>query len=120
MKNTKGTKGAQHEGHEDGNMKHLALVVGIVVAVGSLMTGQAPASGEWPQWRGPERSGVSRETGLLKQWPKGGPPLAWSAADLGGGYGSVAVAGSRVFVQGMRGRDSVITSLNRADGKVAP
>jgi len=100
-------------------MKHLAFVVGIVVAAGSVMTGQAPAAGEWPQWRGPERSGVSRETGLLKQWPKTGPPLAWSAGDLGGGYGAVAVAGSRVFVQGMRGRDSVVTSLNRADGKVA-
>ncbi|HEX5109998.1 MAG TPA: PQQ-binding-like beta-propeller repeat protein [Vicinamibacterales bacterium] len=100
-------------------MKRTAIVLAVLFGAGSMLTGQAPAAGDWPQWRGPERSGVSRETGLLKQWPKGGPPLAWSAADLGAGYGSVAVAGSRVFVQGMRGRDSIVTSLNRADGKVA-
>ena len=72
---------------------------------------------DWPQWRGPERSGISKETGLLKEWPRSGPALAWSAAMLGAGYGSVAVAGDRVWVQGMRNRQSVVTSLNRADGK---
>jgi outer membrane protein assembly factor BamB len=74
---------------------------------------------DWPQWRGPERNGISKETGLLKEWPRSGPPLAWSAAMLGAGYGSVAVTGDRVWVQGMRNRQSVVTSLNRADGKVA-
>ena len=73
---------------------------------------------DWPQWRGPERNGISKETGLLKEWPRSGPPIAWSAAMLGAGYGSVAVAGDRVWVQGMRNRQSVVTSLSRADGKV--
>jgi outer membrane protein assembly factor BamB len=72
---------------------------------------------DWPQWRGPERNGISKETGLLKEWPRSGPALSWSAAMLGAGYGSVAVAGDRVWVQGMRNRQSVVTSLNRADGK---
>ena len=36
----------------------------------------APAA-DWPQWRGPARDGTSRERGLLRQWPKEGPPLAW-------------------------------------------
>src|SRR3712207_5352870 len=33
----------------------------------------AVAAGEWPQWRGPDRTGVSRETGLLKSWAQGSP-----------------------------------------------
>ena len=35
------------------------------------------APGDWPGWRGPDRTGVSKETGLLKEWPEGGPKLAW-------------------------------------------
>ena len=72
----------------------------------------------WPQWRGSDRSGISAETGLLRQWPASGPTVVWTASNLGGGYGSVAIAGDRVFVQGMRGNQSLVLSLNRADGKV--
>jgi len=64
------------------------------------------------------RAGVSSETGLLRQWPPSGPPRVWSAANLGGGFGSIAVSGERVFVQGMQKTQSVVTALNRADGKV--
>ena len=32
---------------------------------------------DWPQWQGPNRDGKSADTGLLKQWPENGPPLAW-------------------------------------------
>jgi outer membrane protein assembly factor BamB len=73
---------------------------------------------DWPQWRGPNRDGVSRETGLLKTWPRTGPPVVWSAADLGAGFGSVSVRGDRVFVQGARRGQSMVFALNRADGKV--
>src|SRR5438309_60439 len=40
---------------------------------------------DWPQWRGPERSGVSKETGLLKSWPKDGPLLVWTYTETGVG-----------------------------------
>jgi outer membrane protein assembly factor BamB len=76
------------------------------------------SSVDWPQWRGPDRNGISKETGLLAQWPRSGPPVAWSAAMLGAGYGSIAVQGDRVYVQGMRNRQSVVSTLNRADGKL--
>jgi outer membrane protein assembly factor BamB len=94
-----------------------ALVLVISVGIGSTLTSQAPPSTDWPQWRGPDRSGVSRETGLLKEWPKSGPPQIWSVSDLGSGYGSISTSGDRIFVQGMKNRQSVITALNRADGK---
>ena len=45
---------------------------------------------DWPQWRGPKRDGVSAERGLLKDWPSGGPKLAWKASGAGEGYSSFA------------------------------
>ncbi len=82
------------------------------------MTAAPVAQGgtDWPQWRGPRRDGVSRETGLLTRWPRTGPARVWSTEDLGGGYGSVAVQGGRVFVQGMRAAQSVVTSLDADTG----
>jgi len=80
-------------------------------------TAVAAASADWPQWRGPDRNGLSSETGLLQQWPSGGPPQVWSVATLGVGYGSLAVAGNTIFVQGAKDRQSVVYALNRADGK---
>lgn len=95
-----------------------ALAPLFVVATAAVLTAQTSPGGDWPQWRGPERNGISRETGLLKQWPAPGPPLAWSTANLGAGYGTVSVSGQRLFVQGMRNRQSVVSALNRADGKL--
>ena len=60
---------------------------------------------------------MSKETGLLKEWPASGPRLIWTANGLGSGYGSMAVVGDRVFVQGARGGRSVVIALNGADGK---
>ena len=61
---------------------------------------------DWPQWRGPDRSGVSKETGLLRKWPKGGPELDWTFENTGTGFGSCAVVGDRVYVLGARPADS--------------
>jgi outer membrane protein assembly factor BamB len=93
----------------------VAVAASFVVAI----SGQsAPTpTGDWPQWRGPDRTGLSRESGLLKQWPSGGPPLEWSSANLGAGYGSISTSGDRIFVQGLRNRQSIVSALNRADGK---
>lgn len=55
---------------------------------------------DWPQWRGPRRDAVSRETGLLKSWPEGGPQIAWQVENAGIAYSSVAVANGRVYTQG--------------------
>jgi outer membrane protein assembly factor BamB len=80
-----------------------------------------PASndaGDWPQWRGPDRNGISRETGLAKSWPSAGPPSIWSISNLGQGYGALAIKGDRIYVQGVEGRNSVVFCLNRLDGKI--
>lgn len=60
---------------------------------------------DWPQWRGPDRNGVSRETGLLQEWPKEGPKLSWVVRDAGSGYSTPSVQGARLFLMGNRGLD---------------
>jgi outer membrane protein assembly factor BamB len=94
------------------------LAAAIALCTAALGGQTPPVSTDWPQWRGPERTGISQETGLLKQWPQSGPAALWSAAGLGDGYGSISVKGNQVFVQGLKGRDSVVTSLGRTDGKI--
>src|SRR5438270_290772 len=91
----------------------LIAATGLAAVVG----GQVNAPGDWPQWRGPDRTGLSKETGLLAQWPPAGPPVVWSISSLGAGFGAVATKGTRLFVQGSNGRQSVLFVLNRTDGK---
>ncbi len=75
------------------------------------------AAADWPQWRGPERDGISSETDLLAEWPAGGPPLVWKATGLGDGYASVAVAGGRVYTQGQFGSRQAVMALDEATGE---
>ncbi|MBX9602309.1 MAG: PQQ-like beta-propeller repeat protein [Bryobacteraceae bacterium] len=72
---------------------------------------------DWPAWRGPNRDAVSGEQGLLKQWPAGGPPLAWRASGLGRGFSSIAIAGNRIYTLGDRSDGQYALALNLADGK---
>src|SRR5436189_4743222 len=75
------------------------------------------AANDWPRWQGPDGTRISRETGLLKEWPASGPRRIWTASGLGSGYGSMAVAGDRVLLQGLRGAESVGIARNRRDGR---
>jgi len=83
-----------------------------------LVQGRAASPADWPQWRGPDRTGLSGESGLLRQWPPSGPTIVWTTSGVGAGYGSVAVKGDRIFVQGLRNNDSAVLALNRTDGKL--
>lgn len=77
------------------------------------------AAADWPQWRGPNRDGISAERGLLKSWPAGGPPLAWKAGGAGEGYSSFAAAGGRLYTLGARGDREYVIALDAATGKKA-
>jgi outer membrane protein assembly factor BamB len=66
----------------------------------SCATNAAP--GDWPRWRGPNFDDHSTDTGLLKDWPKEGPPLAWKATGIGSGYSSIAVADGKLFTTGSK------------------
>lgn len=73
---------------------------------------------DWPQWRGPERSGQSRETGLQQAWSKEGPKLIWQSKELGGGYSSPVVVGDRVYLVSHDAslRESVV-AISAKDGQ---
>jgi outer membrane protein assembly factor BamB len=75
------------------------------------------AAADWPQWRGPDRSGSSKETGLLAAWPKEGPPLVWKATGLGGGYASPSVAQGKIFLMGSKGEEEFLFALDASAGK---
>lgn len=71
---------------------------------------------DWPQWRGPHRDGVSRETGLLRQWPRGGPRVAWQVDHIGLGFSSIAVKDGRIFTLGDRDGVEHVLCLRVSDG----
>jgi len=68
------------------------------------------------EWRGPGRSGIYNESGLLKKWPVGGPVLFWEAENMGDGYSSPTVTDDAVYVTGRKDSSDVLTALT-LDGK---
>src|SRR5262249_14028617 len=90
-----------------------------IFTIGILIAGvaQSASAADWPQWRGPDRTNVSTETGLLKEWPKEGPPLAWRADGLADGVAPVSVAGGRVFTTGNADTQGVCPAGSGKDGK---
>ncbi len=92
------------------------------------------AAADWPQWLGPQRDSVWRETGILETFPAGGPPVRWRTP-IGAGYSSPVVAAGRVYVtdrpdsttrgntggalirNAVAGRERVLC-LDEADGRV--
>jgi outer membrane protein assembly factor BamB len=71
---------------------------------------------DWPQWRGQERDGVCRETGLRLDWDKGEPPVVWKQP-IGRGYSQVAVADGRLYTMDQQGNEERILCLDAATGK---
>jgi outer membrane protein assembly factor BamB len=79
----------------------------------------ATSTADWPQWRGPNRDGISKESGLLKQWPKEGPKLLWQLNDIGDGFSGPSVVGTRIYLMSNRGLDNeFVQALSTEDGKV--
>lgn len=92
----------------------------IAMALGATLPVQserAATTGDWPQWRGPNRDGVSTETGLLQAWPDGGPRQIFQASGMGGGFSSVAVTGGRIYTMGDRRDGQYALAFNAADGQ---
>ena len=97
------------------SVRTVASVAVVVFVLSVELVGQT--AGNWPQWRGPNRDGISKETGLLKQWPTEGPRLLWKAAGAGRGYSSMAISNGRLFTMGLRGDREFVISFDVATGK---
>src|SRR5262245_60092443 len=92
-----------------------SLLLGVLLA--AIPSAQAPAPVEWFQWRGANRDGIASDTGLLQDWPKSGPPLAWRSAGVGNGYSSFSTSSGRLYTLGARGSTEYVVALDRATGK---
>jgi outer membrane protein assembly factor BamB len=92
---------------------HLALCLAAILIFPRLLVAD-----NWPQWRGPQRDGLSRETGLLAEWPKDGPKLLWKTDDIGRGYSSPAVVDDRLYVMANEGLENeFVEALDASTGK---
>jgi len=76
------------------------------------------SAADWPQWRGPNRDGISKDTGLLQEWPKDGPAIRWKAADLGPGYSSPVIVKGKLYIQSTKGQDELTYCLDEKNGKI--
>jgi outer membrane protein assembly factor BamB len=93
-------------------MSHRLALIASLIALPAI-----DAEPHWPQFRGPNRDGHSPDTGLLREWPADGPPLAWKAEGVGIGYASVAVVGDKVLTAGDADDASHVYAVSRVDGK---
>jgi outer membrane protein assembly factor BamB len=101
------------------NMRVKTAIASLIILLSLSAELAAQTSGNWPQWRGPNRDGISTETGLLKQWAAGGPPLVWKAAGAGTGYSSLAIVNGKIYTMGVRGDREYVIAFDVATGKQA-
>ncbi len=90
------------------------VALSCLVWLGSVLAGPARAD-DWPSWRGPRRDGICRETGLLQDWPKEGPKLAWKTKGLGEGFSGPAIVGNVLYTMGNRDGKELVFALDVAD-----
>jgi outer membrane protein assembly factor BamB len=91
--------------------KRIILVVILIIFPGSISWLQAQSG-----WRGPGRSGIYNETGLMKTWPSSGLSLLWEATGMGSGLSSATVSDDAIYITGKKGEKDVLTSYSQ-DGK---
>jgi len=100
-------------------MKRRLLLPAVFALLGLASQAMAQTAALWPQWRGPNRDGISKETGLLKEWPADGPSLVWKATGAGRGYSSFSIAGGKMYTMGLRGDREFVVAFDVATGKEA-
>ena len=83
-----------------------------LVILSLLWTTQALQAADWPQFRGPDRTGVSKETGLLKSWPKEGPKLLWTYKDAGLGFSCPIIVGDMMYTMGGFDTDEYVLAID--------
>jgi outer membrane protein assembly factor BamB len=98
-------------------LRLLTAIAALSLCFSSLSVSSSAA--DWPQWRGPARDGVSKDTGHLKQWPAEGPKLLWQVNDIGDGYSTPVVVGNRIYLMSNNDMENeFVAALSTQDGKV--
>lgn len=103
------------EARHDTDMHYRTFLTGSL-AFAALSASIALAN-DWPQWQGPDRTAISKERGLLQEWPKEGPALAWKITGLGGGDSAPSISAGNIYGMSSRGEDEIVWALSEKDGK---
>src|SRR3954454_6582403 len=107
-----------HLYHLRGSFDAFSFSIIFFLCVALLLSSALSHANDWPQWRGPNRDGISTEKGLLKEWPKDGPKLNWQIKQLGSGFSTPSVVGGRIYVLGNTGLENeFVEALSERDGK---
>ena len=94
------------------------MLFGTWFLVGATLTAEADnhSTSEWAQWRGPNRDGISSETGFLKNWPEAGPKVLWHIP-FGDGYSGISIAQGKVYTMAAEGNDEYVICLDASSGE---
>jgi outer membrane protein assembly factor BamB len=91
-------------------MKELSLLMVFLASI-------SPALPQEAQWRGPGRSGIFQETGLLHKWPEGGPELILKVDALGNGYSTPVLHEGVIYITGKKDEHDILSAVN-LDGEI--
>ena len=91
---------------------------GIWYLVGVVLNAEADdhSTAEWAQWRGPNRDGISSETGFLKNWSQEGPKVLWHIP-FGDGYSGISIAQGKVYTMSAEDDDEFVVCLDASNGE---
>jgi outer membrane protein assembly factor BamB len=92
--------------------------VSIAITVASASIYCLAEGGDWHQWRGPDRTGVSSEKGLASQWSEKGPPMLFDVGGMGKGMASVAIHKDRLYTIGDRDGKVHLICCNIKNGEI--
>jgi outer membrane protein assembly factor BamB len=93
-------------------MRNVTRLIGAIAGYVVFICASCVIAEDWPGFLGPRREAICRETDLLKQWPEGGPPLAWKISGLGEGFSTVSVVGNVLYTQGHKDGKQWVTALD--------
>ena len=98
--------------------RYAAVLFGTWCLVGAVLSAEADdhSTAKWAQWRGPNRDGISSETGFLKSWSQEGPKVVWHIP-FGDGYSGISIAQGKVYTMAAEGDDEFVICLDASNGK---
>lgn len=97
--------------------RNAMLFAAFLLATSWLTAAENEGKPWWPQFHGPNRDNMSSDTGLLKQWPDGGPPLLWKSSECGSGYSMISIADDKIFTVGDFDEVEMVVALDM-DGRL--
>jgi len=99
--------------------RHATRIAWTTAAAGAMVLALAGgvSAGDWPAWRGPDRTGVSTETGWRSDWSANPPAILWKA-EVGKGFSTVSVADGRAYTMGNEKAVDTVWCFSADNGKV--